>query len=55
MREVQGMYEHSESLVRCAVGVGQMCLRLSVGLHQESALRPFLLLLVMDILSNEVR
>lgn len=49
------MYGHSETLVRYAVGVGQMCLRLSVGLHQESALRPFLLLLVMDILSNEVR
>lgn len=45
------MYEHSETLVRCAVGVGHMCLRLTVG----SALRPFLLLLVMDILSNEVR
>lgn len=49
------MYEHSETLVRRAVGVGQMSLRLSVGLHQGSALRPFLFLLVMDNLSNEVR
>ncbi|MCJ8736618.1 hypothetical protein PDJAM_G00014560 [Pangasius djambal] len=50
---VQDMYERSRTVVRCAVG--QTEFKVEVGLHQGSALSPFLFAMVMDQLSEEVR
>ncbi|KAK3508597.1 hypothetical protein QTP70_034713, partial [Hemibagrus guttatus] len=46
VRVEQDMYERSRTVVRCAV---------EVGLHQGSALSPFLFAMVMDQLSKDVR
>ncbi|KAK3552730.1 hypothetical protein QTP86_021110 [Hemibagrus guttatus] len=54
VRVVQDMYERSRTVVRCAVGQTEE-FNVEVGLHQGSALRPFLFALVMDQLSEEVR
>ncbi|KAK3507931.1 hypothetical protein QTP70_003820 [Hemibagrus guttatus] len=54
VRVVQDMYERSRTVVRCAVGQTEE-FKVEVGLHQESALRPFLFAIVMDRLSEEVR
>ncbi|KAK3548876.1 hypothetical protein QTP70_021268 [Hemibagrus guttatus] len=48
------MYERSRTVVRCAVGQTEE-FKVEVGLHQRSALSPFLFALVMDQLSEEVR
>ncbi|KAK3521825.1 hypothetical protein QTP70_018561 [Hemibagrus guttatus] len=48
------MYERSRIVVRCAVGQTEE-FKLEVGLHQGSALSPFLFAMVMDQLSEEVR
>ncbi|KAK3555035.1 hypothetical protein QTP86_005695 [Hemibagrus guttatus] len=54
VRVVQDMYERSRTVVRCAVGqTGEF--KVEVGLHQGSALSPFLFAIVMDQLSEEVR
>lgn len=54
VRLVQDMYENSTTVVRCAVGrTGDF--KVEVGLHQGSALSPFLFALVMDRLTDEVR
>ncbi|KAK3564563.1 hypothetical protein QTP86_022812 [Hemibagrus guttatus] len=54
VRVVQDMYERSRTVVRCAVGqTGEF--KVDVGLHQGSALSPFLFAIVMDQLSEEVR
>ncbi|KAK3552031.1 hypothetical protein QTP70_031579 [Hemibagrus guttatus] len=53
VRVVQGMYERSRTMVRCAVGQTEE-FKVEVGLHQGSALSPFLFAMVMDQLS-EVR
>lgn len=50
---MQVMYEDSETVVRCAVGVTDGFM-VGVGLHQGSALRPFLLAIVTDRLTDEV-
>ncbi|KAK3507843.1 hypothetical protein QTP70_001395 [Hemibagrus guttatus] len=54
VRVVQDMYERSRTVVRCAVGQTEE-FNVEVGLHQGSALSPFLFAIVMDQLSKEVR
>ncbi|KAK3544885.1 hypothetical protein QTP86_027580, partial [Hemibagrus guttatus] len=54
VRVVQDMYERSRTVVRCAVGQTEES-KVEVGLHQGSALSPFLFAMVMDQLSEEVR
>ena len=51
---VQGMYEESEAVVRCAVGTTES-IKVKVGLHQGSALSPFLFAMIMDGVMDEVR
>ena len=51
---VQNMYEGSETVVRCAVGTTES-FKVKVGLHQGSALSPFLFAVIMDRLTDEVR
>ena len=51
---VQDMYEGSETAVRCAVGTTES-FKVKVGLHQGSALSPFLFAVIMDRLTDEVR
>ena len=48
------MYEESETVVRCAVGTIKS-FKVKVGLHQGSALSPFLFAVLMDRLTDEVR
>ncbi|KAK3522582.1 hypothetical protein QTP86_025003 [Hemibagrus guttatus] len=52
VRVVQDMYERSRTVVRCAVGQTEE-FSVEVGLHQGSALSPFLFAIVMDQLSEE--
>ncbi|KAK3530016.1 hypothetical protein QTP86_009917 [Hemibagrus guttatus] len=54
VRVVRDMYERSRTVVRCAVGQTEE-FKVEVGLHQGSALSPFLFAMVMDQLSEEVR
>ncbi|KAK3531013.1 hypothetical protein QTP70_007858 [Hemibagrus guttatus] len=54
VRVVQEMYERSRTVVRCAVGQTEE-FKVEVGLHQGSALSPFLFAIVMDQFSEEVR
>ncbi|KAK3527838.1 hypothetical protein QTP86_006925 [Hemibagrus guttatus] len=54
VRVVQDMYERSRTVVRSAVGQTEE-FKVEVGLHQGSALSPFLFAMVMDQLSEEVR
>ncbi|KAK3533965.1 hypothetical protein QTP70_034999 [Hemibagrus guttatus] len=54
VRVVQDMYERIRTVVRCAVGQTEE-FKVEVGLHQGSALSPFLFAMVMDQLSEEVR
>ena len=51
---VQGMYERSKTVVRCAVGITES-FKVKVGLHQGSVLSPFLFAVIMDRLTDEVR
>ena len=51
---VQDMYEGSETVVRRAIGTIES-FKVKVGLHQGSALNPFLFAMIMDRLMNEVR
>ncbi|KAK3554745.1 hypothetical protein QTP70_033439 [Hemibagrus guttatus] len=51
---VQDMYERNRTVVRCAVGQTEE-FKLEVGLHQGSALSPFLFAIVMEQLPEEVR
>ena len=54
VRVIQDMYEGCVTVVRCAVGVTEGFM-VRVGLHQGSALSPFLFAMVMDRLTDEVR
>ena len=51
---VQGMYDGSKTVVRCAVGTTES-FKVKVVLHQGSALSPFLFAVIMDRLMDEVR
>ena len=51
---VQDMYEGSETVVRCTVRTTES-FKIKVGLHQGSALSPFLFAVIMDRLTDEVR
>ena len=53
---VQDMYNHegSKTVVRCAVETTES-FKVKLGLHQRSALSPFLFAMIMDRLTNEVR
>ncbi|XP_078802158.1 uncharacterized protein LOC144991892 [Oryzias latipes] len=53
VRVVQDMYERSMTVVRCAVGQTEE-FKVEVGLHQGSALSPFLFAMLMDRLTDEV-
>ena len=53
-RLCKDMYENSVTTVRCAVGMTEG-FKVEVGLHQGSALSPFLFAMVMDRLTDEVR
>ena len=48
------MYEGSKTVVRCAVGTTGS-FKVKVGLHQGSALSPFLFAVIMDRLTDKVR
>ena len=54
VRLVQDMYKGSETVVRCAVGSTES-FKVKVGLHRGSAFSPFLLAVIMDRLTDEVR
>ena len=54
MQLVQDMYEGSETVVRCAVGTTES-FKVKVGMHQGSALSPFLFVVIMDRLTDKVR
>ncbi|XP_051793650.1 uncharacterized protein LOC127530564 [Acanthochromis polyacanthus] len=54
VRVAQDMYEDCKTVVRCAVGVTEE-FKVEVGLHQGSALSPFLFAMVMDRMTGEVR
>ena len=48
------MYEESEAAVRCAVGTTES-FKVKIGLHQRSALSPFMFVVIIDRLTDEVR
>ena len=54
VRLVQDMYKESETAVRCAIATTES-FKVNVGLHQGSALSPFLFAVIMDRLTDEVR
>ena len=54
VKVVQDMYEDSVTSVRCAVGMTEG-FKVEIGLHEGSALSPFLFAMVMDRLTDEVR
>ena len=54
VRLVLDMYEGSKKLVRCAIGTTES-FKIKVGLHQASALSPFLFAVIMEKLTDEVR
>ena len=54
VRVVQDMYGSCKTVARCAMGVTEE-FKVEVGLHQGSALSPFLFAMVMDRLTDEVR
>ena len=51
---IQDMYDNSKTIVRCAVGTTE-AFSVKVGLHQGSALSPFLFTVVMDQLTKGIR
>ena len=53
VRLVQDMYQGSETVTRCAIGTTKS-FKVKVGLHQGSALSPFLFAMIMDRLKDEI-
>ena len=51
---VQDMHEESKTMVRCALGTSES-FKVKVGLHQGSALSPFLFAVIMERIRDEVR
>ncbi|XP_047492429.1 uncharacterized protein LOC125041485 [Penaeus chinensis] len=54
IRLIQDMYENSKTVVRCAAGDTEE-FEVTVGLHQGSALSPFLLAVIMDCMTEVVQ
>ncbi|XP_047502427.1 uncharacterized protein LOC125047925 [Penaeus chinensis] len=54
IRIVQDMYKESETKVRCIAGTTEP-FKVEVGLHQGSALSPFLFAIIMDTLTESIR
>lgn len=54
IRLVQDMYRGSTTRVRCAAGITQQ-FEVTVGLHQGSALSPFLFAIIMDCLTENIQ
>ena len=54
IRLVQDMYQGCKTIVRSAAGESN-CFGVEVGLHQGSALSPYLFLLLMDVLTEDAR
>jgi len=54
IRMVQGMYIESETVVKCVAGTLEP-FKVEVGLHQGSALSPFLFAIIMDTLTDDIR
>ena len=54
VRLLQDVSEESETVVRCAIGTTES-FKVKVGLHQGSALSPFLFAVIMDRLTDKVR
>ena len=54
IRLVQDMYRGCRTVVRSAAGESNI-FGVEVGLHQGSALSPYMFLLLMDVLTEEVR
>ena len=54
LRLVQDMYEGGETVVKCAARTTEN-FKVKVGLHQGSALSPFLFAVIMNRLTDEVR
>ena len=51
---VQDIYKGNKTVVRCAVGTTES-FKVKVGLHQGSALSPFLFAVIMDGITDKVR
>ena len=54
VQAVQDMYEGSTTSVRCSLGLTES-FEVQVGLHQGSALSPFIFAIVMDRLTDDIR
>ena len=54
IRIVQDMYIESETVVKCVTGTSEP-LKMEVGLHQGSALSPFLFAIIMDTFTDDIR
>ena len=54
IRLIQDMYEGCQTQVRCAAGETEV-FEVTVGLHQGSALSPFLFAIIIDCLTQEVQ
>ena len=54
MHVIQGMYKDRRTLVRCAAG-NTVEFEETVGLHQDSALSPFLFAVIMDCMKRELQ
>ena len=54
IRVVQDMYIESETVVKCVAGTSEP-FKVEVGLHQGSALSPFLFAIIIDTLTDDIR
>ena len=54
MKVIYDMYTNCKTVVRCAMGVSDE-FKVDVGVHQGSALSPFLFAVLMDEVTKEVR
>jgi hypothetical protein len=52
-RLVQDIYKNLKTLVRCSIGDTEK-FTVEVGHHQVSALSPYLFILVMDVITEEI-